>query len=105
MPGLVPPYQNVTAIADSANALKAKGKWKYRNARARPAAAATESKAKCSGSRWSRNPFRFVCFSHRLNASQISMKDNYGMARNHLFVLVARFDDRSFSMTAVLRYF
>src|SRR5258708_12943857 len=45
MPGLVPPYQNAIAIADSANALNAKGKWKYRNTQVKPAATATETNA------------------------------------------------------------
>src|ERR1700736_6940809 len=49
MPGTVPPYQYVIAIADSANAVNGWGKWKYKKACAPPRAAATETTA---------NPYR-----------------------------------------------
>jgi hypothetical protein len=43
MPGFVPLYQNVIAMAHNANALNANGKWKYRNSCAMPVATATEN--------------------------------------------------------------
>src|SRR6202008_2975788 len=42
-PGFVPPYQNVIAIADKANAANACGKWKRVNIRSSASAPVTEA--------------------------------------------------------------
>src|SRR6267143_5500316 len=43
MPGFVPPYQNVIAIADKANAANARGKWKRVNISSSSSAPVTEA--------------------------------------------------------------
>src|SRR5258705_13587112 len=43
MPGFVPPYQNVIAIADKANAANARGKWKRGNISSSTSAPVTEA--------------------------------------------------------------